>query len=110
MDVEYRSYTNNTIDGNVGISSVEKWSMETSTGASKNDMNLRLEDRRYNGRREKKRKRRLRPLGDFNWTLEKHKLPAGAAGGQLPAGIAAEIYIYIKRYFYSRIPSLAGRR
>ena len=46
MDVEYRSYTNNTIDGNVGIFSVEKWSMETSTVASKNDLNLRLEDRR----------------------------------------------------------------
>ena len=46
MDVEYRSYTNNTIDGNVGISSIEKWSMETPTGASKNDMNIRLEDRR----------------------------------------------------------------
>ena len=38
--------SNMTIEGNVGISSVEKWSMETSTGASKNDMNLRLEDRR----------------------------------------------------------------
>ena len=66
MDVEYRSYTNMTIEGNVGISSVEKWSMETSTEASNNDMNLRLEDRRWNGRREKKRKRRLRPVGNFN--------------------------------------------
>ena len=66
MDVEYRSYTNMTIEGNVGISSVEKWSMETSTGASNKDMNLRFEDRRWNGRREKKRKRRLKPVGNFH--------------------------------------------
>ena len=54
MDAEYRSYTS-TIDVNVAISAIEKWSMEMYTVASKNDMNLRLEDRRYNGRREKKR-------------------------------------------------------
>ena len=54
-------------------------------------------------------KRRWRPSGDCNSGYLKHMLPVGAAGGQLSAGIAAEIYIYIKRYFYSRIPSLVLR-
>ena len=59
--------------------------METYTVAlaSTDDINLRIEDTRYNARSEKKRKERWRPLGDFNWTVEKHKLPAEAVGGQL---------------------------
>ena len=28
------------------------------------------------------------------------------AGGQVSAGVAAEIHTYIKRHFYARIPSL----
>ena len=31
-----------------------------------NDMNLRFEDRRWNERREKKRKRRLKPVGNLH--------------------------------------------
>ena len=44
MDAEYCSYTGSTRDGNVAISAVDKWSVETSTVASKDHMNLRLED------------------------------------------------------------------
>ena len=34
------------------------------------------------------------------------KKQMGGAGGQVPAGVAAEIHTYIKRHFYARIPSL----
>ncbi len=47
MDAEYCAYAG-TRDGNVAISAVDKWSTETSTVASKDNMNLRLEDITYN--------------------------------------------------------------
>ena len=61
---------------------------------SKDEIKLRLEVRRCNGRRGKKMKRRWRPSGDCNSGYLKHMVPAGAAGGQLPAGIAAVYIIY----------------
>ena len=87
------------IDTFIDISKVNKWSTD--------DLNLRLQYIRYNGRREKKMKRRWRSLGDFDSGYLKDMLPAAAAGGQLTAGsLLKYIYIYI-RYYYSRIPPLA---
>ena len=57
-------------------------------------MKLRLEDRRYNGRREKKMKRIWRLLRDRHSGYLKHMPPAVAAGAEVPAGIAAVYIIY----------------
>ena len=61
------------IDTFIDISKVNKWSTD--------DMNLRLQDIRYNGRREKKMKRTWGSLGDFSSGYLKYMLTAGAAGG-----------------------------
>ena len=45
----------------------------------------------------------METIGNIRSTSKKQM---GAAGGQVPAGIASEIHTHIKRHFYARIPSL----